>query len=442
MNFNNKNNYIKLPTHEPERITQIFNQNFPKEQKEKIISEIKRALIIYNIIISLLITILVVAASVKLTSKKWKRNVNLKPKIYEQMLQRKIHQNYIISSLKGELLNKPSKINTVINPQISVIISVYNKEKYILRILRSIQNQNFENIEIIFADDCSKDKSVKLIEKYQIEDRRIKLIKHDKNVGTLINRNDAAMSAKGEYLLFIDCDDLLLNNILNTTYIIAKKDDLDIVHFRAYWGKNLVNCHKYENYGYTHKTTIIFQPELSDLMYYEYPDKILQTEYNLWGKLIKRNVYIQTLDKIDKYYLQQHMTLHEDGMIIFILFKTAKKYLFLDEFGMFYWRNEHSALAGLRKEENIDKTVRDSFLYLKFMFDYTGDDKKEKDMAVYQFKFILNQFEKIFDSVKKGFDFIYEVISLYLNCEYINDEDKEIIRKVMYNFEKREKAIK
>ena len=442
MNFNNKNNYIKLPTHEPERVTQIFNQNFPKEQKEKIISEIKRALIIYNIIISLLITILVVAASVKLTSKKWKRNVNLKPKIYEQMLQRKIHQNYIISSLKGELLNKPSKINTVINPQISVIISVYNKEKYILRILRSIQNQNFENIEIIFADDCSKDKSVKLIEKYQIEDRRIKLIKHDKNVGTLINRNDAAMSAKGEYLLFIDCDDLLLNNILNTTYIIAKKDDLDIVHFRAYWGKNLVNCHKYENYGYTHKTTIIFQPELSDLMYYEYPDKILQTEYNLWGKLIKRNVYIQTLDKIDKYYLQQHMTLHEDGMIIFILFKTAKKYLFLDEFGMFYWRNEHSALAGLRKEENIDKTVRDSFLYLKFMFDYTGDDKKEKDMAVYQFKFILNQFEKIFDSVKKGFDFIYEVISLYLNCEYINDEDKEIIRKVMYNFEKREKAIK
>ena len=214
MNFNNKNNYIKLPTHEPERITQIFNQNFPKEQKEKIISEIKRALIIYNIIISLLITILVVAASVKLTSKKWKRNVNLKPKIYEQMLQRKIHQNYIISSLKGELLNKPSKINAVINPQISVIISVYNKEKYILRILRSIQNQNFENIEIIFADDCSKDKSVKLIEKYQIEDRRIKLIKHDKNVGTLINRNDAAMSAKGEYLLFIDCDDLLLNNIL------------------------------------------------------------------------------------------------------------------------------------------------------------------------------------------------------------------------------------
>ena len=146
--------------------------------------------------------------------------------------------------------------------------------------------------------------------------------------------------------------------------------------------------------------------------------------------------------KIDKYYLEQHMTLHEDGMIIFILFKTAKKYLFLDEFGMFYWRNEHSALAGLRKEENIDKTVRDSFLYLKFMFEYTGDYKKEKDIAVYQFNFILKQFEKIFCRITKGFNFIYDVISLYLNCEYINDEDKEVIRKVMYNFEQREKEIK
>ena len=176
-------------------------------------------------------------------------------------------------------------------------------------------------------------------------------------------------------------------------------------------------------------------------MYYEYPDKILQTEYNLWGKLIRRNIYIQTLDKIDKYYLEQHMTLHEDGMIIFILFKIAKNYLFLDKFGMFYWTNIHSTLAGLLKYKNIDKTVRDCFLYLKFMLEYTGDNKNEKDMAVYQFNFILKQFEKIFYRIAKGFDFIYDVITLFLNCEYINDEDKEIIRKVMYNFEKNEKEL-
>ena len=62
-------------------------------------------------------------------------------------------------------------------------------------------------------------------------------------------------------------------------------------------------------------------------------------------------------------------------------------------------------------------------------------------MADYQFNFILKQFEKIFYRIAKGFDFIYDVITLFLNCEYINDEDKEIIRKVMYNFEKHEKEL-
>ena len=172
-------------------------------------------------------------------------------------------------------------------------------------------------------------------------------------------------------------------------------------------------------------------------MYYEYEheNRTLQTEYNLWGKLIKRQVYMEVLKNIDNYYLNQHMTLHEDGLIIFILFKIAKRYLFIEEFGMFYVRNDNSSLANLRKDENIDKTVRDSFLYLKFMFEYTRDNAYEKNMAVYQFKFILSQFKAIFKKLKSGFDFIYDVIEMYLNCKYINDNDKEIFRKVMYDIE-------
>ena len=443
MNFNYKNKYkyTKLPTHEPESTSQIYSSSSKRIEEEKIISEIKRDLIIYNVIISLLITLIVVTASTKLTNKKWKKNTKLKSIMYEQFQIKKIHQKYIESCINGELFQNINLTN-FLNPKISIIIPVYNKEKYILRILRSIQNQNFENIEIIFTDDSSKDNSINLIEKYQKEDPRIKLIKHETNVGTLINRNDAAKKARGEYVLFIDCDDLLLNDILNITYNIATKENLDIVQFRAYWGNHLLNVYKYDNYGYTHNSTILYQPELSDLMYYEYPEKILQTEYNLWGKLIKRNVYLKILEAIDKKYLEQHMTLHEDGMILFILFKIAKNYLYLNEFGMFYYRNKDSALAGLRKDENIDKTVRDSFLYLQFMYEYTRENKREKDMAVYQFKFILQQFEKIFCKIKDGFDFIYDVIELYLNCEYISDDDKEIFRKVMYNINIREKEIK
>ena len=441
MNFNYKNKYIKLPTNEPEIISQVISQSYNKKQEEKISSQIKRDLIIYNIIISFLITILVIPISIELTNKKWDKKSYLKPQLYDKIMRIKDHQKYIKTAIDGILTYKPKMTNSL-TPKISIIISVYNKEKYILRILRSIQNQNFDNIEIIFADDSSKDNSIQLIEKYQEEDPRIKLVKHDYNVGTLINRNDGALNAKGEYLLFLDCDDLLLDNILNLTYYTAKKDDLDIIQFRAYWGKYLLNVYKYEYYGYIHNSTILYQPELSNLMYYEYPDKILQTEYNLWGKLIKRSVFLEIFKKIDKYYLEQHMTLHEDGMIIFILFQIAKSYLFLDEMGMFYYTNEDSSLAGLRKDKNIDKTVRDSFLYLKFMYEYTGENKKEKDMAVYQFKYILQQFEKIFYKIKTGFNFIYEVIEMYLDCEYIDQNDMQTIRNVLYNFENHEKEMK
>jgi hypothetical protein len=99
-------------------------------------------------------------------------------------------------------------------------------------------------------------------------------------------------------------------------------------------------------------------------------------------------------------------------------------------------------LANIRNTENIDKTVRDCFLYLKFMFEYTGDSFYEKNMAVYQFHFILKQFEAIFDRISGGYDFIYDVIEMYLDCKYIENKDKNIFRKVMYNIELAEKKNK
>jgi len=440
MNTNPKNNYIRIPTQETERIKQISSK---RTDNQKVISKIIKQLIIFNIISSTIVIFIIVTLSVKLTDEKWETPKKLKLEIYEGLKIKKRNKEYIDICIKGKLYHKEN-FEISKKPKISVIIPVYNKENFILRLLRSIQNQSLKDIEIIFSDDNSEDNSVKIIEKYQKEDKRIKLIKHNKNIGTLINRNEGAMSSNGEYLLFIDSDDLLLEGILNKTYHIAKKNNLDIVQFRAYWGYELDDYFEYDDYGFRHKTSIITQPELSKLMYYEYEheNKTLQTEYNLWGKLIKRDIFLKTLKNISEYYLSQHMSLHEDGLILFILFKVATSYLFLEEFGMFYVRNYNSSLANLRKDENINKTVRDSFLYLKFMFEYTGNTVYEKNMAVYQFKFILSQFEKIFNKLTGGFDFIYKVIEMYLDCNEINDKDKEIFRKTMFDIETVERKNK
>ena len=435
-------NYIRLPTQDIENDIKEISNEYNYTYSKDIIRLIKE-LIIFNIFSSSIIITIIIFFSIKLNDKKREYNKELQIEIYNSLELKKKNYEYIKVCLQGKLIQKEI-IPESIKPKISIIIPIYNKQNYILRILRSIQNQSLKDIEIIFTDDNSEDNSVQQIEKLQKEDARIKLIKHSKNIGTLINRNEGAINSKGEYLLFIDSDDLLLKDILNKTYIITKEKNLDILQFRAYWGDDLEVYQYYEEYGFKHKTSIITQPELSKLMYYEYENenKTLQTEYNLWGKLIKKELYLRVLDNIKDYYLKQHMTLHEDGLIIFILFKIAKTYLFIEEFGMFYVRNENSSLANLRKNKNINKTVRDCFLYLQFMFEYTGDSFYEKNMAVYQFNFILNQFQEIFKKITNGFQFIYKVIEMYLDCKYIKDDDKEIFTKVMYEIELIEKKSK
>ena len=97
-------------------------------------------------------------------------------------------ENYFKICNKEILLN--NKIfNKNENPKISIICPNHNRGQYILRLLRSIQNQFFDDIEIIFVDDYSYDNSTKLIEEYQKKDKRIILIKNKKNKGTLNNRN-------------------------------------------------------------------------------------------------------------------------------------------------------------------------------------------------------------------------------------------------------------
>ena len=346
-------------------------------------------------------------------------------------------EQYINDCINGVLYDN-NKYKLSENPKISVIIPIYNKEKFILRILRNIQNQSFKDIEIIFCDDFSNDNSTKLIEKFQKEDERIILMKHDINKGTLINRNDGANIAKGEYLLFIDGDDLLVNNILERTYLIAKSKDIDIIQYQHYIG-DFYNTFYCSDIKRTDK--IIYQPELSSLMYYE-NGTLHQSEFNVWGKLIKREIYLETLKKIDKYFLNQNMILHEDGLILFMLFKTAKSYLFIKDYGLLYFSNEYSTMRNLRNKNKINKSTRDSFLYLEYMFKYTNNSLYEKNMAVCQFKFLYDLFQDIFIKTTSGFNYIHKIIDLYLNCNKITKEDKQIIRNIKNQFKQIEQNLK
>ena len=230
-----------------------------------------------------------------------------------------------------------------------------------------------------------------------------------------------------EYILFIDPDNLLVQKaFLEDLYIKGKTNNIDIIQFqlcegdfyRTFYCKN------------TNRTTNpIYQPELSNLMYYE-DGYLHQSEFFICGKLIKREIFLEVLNSIDKYYLNQHMILHEDGLTLFILLKKAKSYMFVKDYGMLYFFNKYSTLNNARNKDRINKTIRDCFLYLEFMFNYTNNTLHEKNMALSNFKGLLKGFKDIYLKITEGFNYINKVIDLYINCGIISEEDKKEIKEL------------
>ena len=126
----------------------------------------------------------------------------------------------------------------------SIIIPIYNSEKYLKRCVKSIINQKFKNFEIILVEDCSKDSSQKICKFFFKKYKNIKLVKHMERKGVSVSRNDGIKTAIGKYLMFIDSDDYLLNGSLdNIAKFIKKNEDKKIVFLNSFFtkfGKKLI----------------------------------------------------------------------------------------------------------------------------------------------------------------------------------------------------------
>ncbi|GHV21412.1 hypothetical protein AGMMS49959_10480 [Planctomycetales bacterium] len=118
-------------------------------------------------------------------------------------------------------------------PQISVIIPVYNTEKYLRRCLDSVLKQTLREIEIIGVNDCSPDNSLAILREYAARDARIKIIDFPENKGVSVARNAGIDAALGEYLGFVDSDDTLDLNFYEKLYAAAQTSGAEIVKGNA-----------------------------------------------------------------------------------------------------------------------------------------------------------------------------------------------------------------
>ena len=295
------------------------------------------------------------------------------------------------------------------NPKISIIITVYNQEKYLKMIYASIQKQSLKDIEIIFVDDASTDNSSIIIKEFMKIDKRIIYVRNEENKRAFYSRNRGVLISRGEYILAIDPDDLLLNNILIKLYKTSKQYDLDILQYYVLIGS------RYKNRIWRkakYKSGILYGDLVMNVFYYS----ITRT---IWDKLIKREVFIDSILFMKREFHMEKYVLHNDETAFLGIIKMAKSYGFLEQIGYFYnYEIPNSTHKNYFKKIYMNNILHSLFATMKYYF-IQSNNNSEKILIAYNFfnrKVYRGYLNKI-DYLTEGFDYIVDVINLYLECK-------------------------
>lgn len=120
---------------------------------------------------------------------------------------------------------------------VSIITPTYNSEKFITETIQSVQNQTYGNWEMLIVDDCSSDKTVAIIQQFMEDDHRIHLIRMNKNSGASKARNKAINEVKGDFMTFLDADDIWFPDFIENSIATIQKTGIPFV-FSSYRRSN------------------------------------------------------------------------------------------------------------------------------------------------------------------------------------------------------------
>lgn len=258
------------------------------------------------------------------------------------------------------------------NSKISIIVPIYNDEKYLEQCINSILNQTEPSLEIILIDDGSTDCSNNIINNYAKKDQRIK-VSHQKNKGVSTTRNRGIKEATGEYIAFIDANDYVEKTLYHEAYNIMKDGDLDLLIWNFKEEKMFTTINN-QNFP---KTCTLDSPENINYamasVLCPYMNNMGLKRINgmgvLWNKLFKTSIIkdnnIQFLDGI---------ILYEDVYFMFNYMKYVKKMKFLNNY-YYHYRILSNSMTRKYKPNLIKSN---DILFNNLKKDYDGMTKLQK----------------------------------------------------------------
>ena len=314
---------------------------------------------------------------------------------------------------------------------ISIIVPVYNVEKYIEKCIQSIIDQTYKNIEIILVDDGSTDNSGNMCDDFKMKDNRIKVI-HKKNGGLSDARNAGMKIATGEYIGFVDSDDYIAKDMFETLYSLNKKynSEISIVSFyEIYKGKVIGVRDSKELKQYT--KTEAMRELLIDTNIQSYA----------WNKLFKRELFEGLEFPTNKNF--------EDIATTLLLFEKANKVVLLEDPKYYYVRRDDS-IVGVRNY----KTYKD---YLDVILDkYKYLDGKYEELDLYNaYNFIINMIwvytiivafdlEEVYKEFEKQYDLFESLVNKYGNniTDKLDNYNKAVLYMMLLDKKYSQPAVK
>lgn len=225
--------------------------------------------------------------------------------------------------------------------KLSVIVPIYNLEKYIKTCVQSIQNQTYKNLEIILVNDGSTDNSLKIIHDLQNTDDRIRVI-HKKNGGVSTARLQGIKNATGDWIGFVDGDDYIEATMYEKLLKNAMKYDADISHC----GYQMIFPNSRIDYYYN-TGKVLVQDNLQGLIDLLSGDFI---EPGLCNKLYKKELMLNFIENIS---YDEKIKINEDFLMNYYLFKLSNKSIYQDICPYHYLLRKNSATKSKINENQL-----------------------------------------------------------------------------------------
>lgn len=295
-------------------------------------------------------------------------------------------------------------------PKLSIIIPVYNVEKYLPKCLGSILEQPFKDLEVICVNDGSTDGSLDVLQKIKKNDDRVVII-DKKNEGSGIARNIGLSTAQGEYVYFIDSDDWLEANVL--AKIIAKADELqtDILVFGGlsyYNGKGQNGAYSKNKLPKKYFGKVVSAKDIKK--------DIFKFPSTAWTKLYRRSFLIKNEIKF------QNIRAGQDQLPFFHSMITADRIAILPENIYCYQKNREGSVTSVKKKKSFSPIY--VFYGIEEMLEKTGMMEEYRNIFVNKYfskatswlgKFDKDLKPQYFEEYSKLLKHVQEKYGLYKN---------------------------